>query len=92
MDELSAVGITSFGGPDDNGKVASFTHEMQQDTAVGAVVCGVDPGLSYYKVSMWVEGWGLLRWAWGMSGNNGVWDGPWTLLLQVSLSLSVKSP
>jgi ribonucleotide monophosphatase NagD (HAD superfamily) len=50
MDELSSVGITSFGGPDDNGKVASFDRETQQDPTVGAVVCGVDPGLSYYKV------------------------------------------
>jgi hypothetical protein len=50
MDELAAVGIKSFGGPEDNGKVASFTTEVQQDTSVGAVVCGVDPGLSYYKV------------------------------------------
>lgn len=50
MDELSSVGITSFGGPDDNGKVASFDQETQQDPTVGAVVCGVDPGLSYYKV------------------------------------------
>lgn len=51
MDELSEVGITSFGGPDDNGKVASFAQDLQHDPAVGAVVCGVDPGLSYYKVS-----------------------------------------
>lgn len=51
MDELAAAGIMSCGGPDDNGKAASFSLEMQQDTSVGAVVCGVDPGLSYYKVS-----------------------------------------
>lgn len=50
MDELAAVGITSFGGPDDNGKAANFSQEMQHDAAVGAVVCGVDPGLTYYKV------------------------------------------
>jgi hypothetical protein len=50
MDELAAVGITSFGGPDHNDKVASFTQEVHQDPAVGAVVCGVDPGLNYYKV------------------------------------------
>jgi ribonucleotide monophosphatase NagD (HAD superfamily) len=49
MDELAAVGITSFGGPDDNGKTVSFSQEMQQDPAVAAVVCGVDPGLSYFK-------------------------------------------
>jgi hypothetical protein len=56
MEELAAVGITSFGGPEDNGKVASFSSEVQQDTSVGAVVCGVDPGLSYYKVRARCEG------------------------------------
>uniref|UniRef100_A0A383VYD3 Phosphoglycolate phosphatase n=2 Tax=Tetradesmus obliquus TaxID=3088 RepID=A0A383VYD3_TETOB len=50
MQELAAVGIESFGGPDDNEKRASFSSEMLHDTQVGAVVCGVDPNLSYYKV------------------------------------------
>lgn len=50
MDELAAAGISSFGGPEDSTKVASFTEEIQQATDVGAVVCGVDPGLNYYKV------------------------------------------
>ncbi|KAF6254539.1 phosphoglycolate phosphatase [Scenedesmus sp. NREL 46B-D3] len=50
MQELAAVGIESLGGPDDNDKRATFSDEMQHDTQVGAVVCGVDPNLSYYKV------------------------------------------
>lgn len=50
MDELEAAGFTALGGPDDNDKRANFTTELQQDPSVGAVVCGVDPGLSYYKV------------------------------------------
>lgn len=57
MDELAAAGISSFGGPDDNGKTVSFAAEMARDSSVGAVVCGVDPGLSYYKVRcVWVCG------------------------------------
>eukprot|EP00879_Flechtneria_rotunda_P030523 GHRR01033163.1.p1 GENE.GHRR01033163.1~~GHRR01033163.1.p1 ORF type:complete len:206 (+),score=65.48 GHRR01033163.1:710-1327(+) len=31
MDELAAVGISSFGGPDDNDKRCSFSQEIQQD-------------------------------------------------------------
>lgn len=50
MDELAAAGISSFGGPDDNGKTVSFAQEMAHDSSVGAVVCGVDPGLCYYKI------------------------------------------
>jgi ribonucleotide monophosphatase NagD (HAD superfamily) len=34
MQELAAVGIESFGGPDDNDKRASFTTEMQHDAQV----------------------------------------------------------
>lgn len=57
MDELAAAGISSFGGPGDNGKTVSFAAEMARDSSVGAVVCGVDPGLSYYKVRcVWVCG------------------------------------
>lgn len=36
MDELAAVGISSFGGPDDNDKRASFSCDMQHDTQVEA--------------------------------------------------------
>ncbi|KAF8065853.1 PGLP2 [Scenedesmus sp. PABB004] len=50
MDELAAVGIDCFGGPDDNERRVSFAAEMAHDPQVGAVVCGVDPGLNYYKV------------------------------------------
>lgn len=66
MEELASVGISSSGGPDDNGKAASFCHEMQHDPAVGAVVCGVDPGLTYYKVGgSW---WAVRdRWVSGVS-------------------------
>jgi hypothetical protein len=35
MEELAAVGINSFGGPDDNDKRATFSSEMQHDTTVG---------------------------------------------------------
>eukprot|EP00879_Flechtneria_rotunda_P030178 GHRR01032777.1.p1 GENE.GHRR01032777.1~~GHRR01032777.1.p1 ORF type:complete len:159 (+),score=46.12 GHRR01032777.1:305-781(+) len=34
MDELAAVGISSFGGPDDNDKRCSFSQEIQQDPQV----------------------------------------------------------
>eukprot|EP00878_Enallax_costatus_P003473 GHUV01003686.1.p1 GENE.GHUV01003686.1~~GHUV01003686.1.p1 ORF type:complete len:326 (+),score=73.40 GHUV01003686.1:386-1363(+) len=50
IDELAAVGIAAFGGPHDNDKRCSFSQEMIHDPQVGAVVCGVDPGLSYYKI------------------------------------------
>eukprot|EP00775_Hariotina_reticulata_P013377 gene13377-13504_t len=56
MDELAAVGIKSFGGPSDNDKRCSFKQEMEHDHQVGAVVCGVDPGLSYYKIQGGTEG------------------------------------
>lgn len=44
MQELAAVGIESFGGPDDNEKRASFSSEMLHDTQVrlGGVVQSCD--------------------------------------------------
>lgn len=50
MDELRLQGIDCCGGPEDNGKVCDFTRDLQWDREVGAVVCGVDHSLSYFKV------------------------------------------
>lgn len=53
LEELEAAGIPAFGGPDDDGKTLSIAsgEAIPIDRDVGAVVCGVDPGLSYYKVA-----------------------------------------
>ncbi|KAI8472644.1 MAG: HAD-like domain-containing protein [Monoraphidium minutum] len=49
-EELAAAGIPSLGGPDHNGRRVDWTP-IDVDPEIGAVVCGVDPGLSYYKVA-----------------------------------------
>ena len=50
MDELALAGIEALGGPDDNGKQLNG-KPVDVDPEIGAVVCGVDPGLSYYKIA-----------------------------------------
>ncbi|GBF99032.1 phosphoglycolate phosphatase [Raphidocelis subcapitata] len=50
MEELAAAGIAAVGGPDDNDRRLEG-RPVEIDPEIGAVVCGADPGLSYFKVT-----------------------------------------
>ncbi|KAF4379166.1 hypothetical protein G4B88_010560 [Cannabis sativa] len=52
LEELQLAGFTSFGGPEDDEKLAELKPNslFEHDKSVGAVVVGLDPRINYYKL------------------------------------------